>query len=455
MRRFFSREFLGILVPAVLIAVAAIWAAAKFVEPAPPRSFVISTATKGAPYYELAQRFKEQIARDTRGEVTLIVRESQGSFDNLAALKDPKSDVQAGIVQGGLANGIDTPELNSMGRLLTEPVWIFYRGSENLDHITQLKGKRILIGPKGSGTGYLARKLLDANGVSAENSTLITMELPAYIQAFANGSADAGFLVLGADAKTVQTLLRMPEVKLMNMAQADALIQRYPYLNSVILRQGVVDFAKNIPPADTALVATRAMLLVREDLHPALISVLAQAVLKVQRDPPLNENGDSKLFALSTDALSDDPEFPMSSDARREYRSGPTFFNRVFPFWVANLFNRAFILILPIIGIIVPLIRLVPLLYNWRMKRRILYWYRELKNLEKDLPRQADDRFIEQKRQALQRIEEGVQRISVPIQLFADLYNLRDHVEFVRRRIEHLRHDAGTDGQPAAAIEHY
>ena len=154
----------------------------------------------------------------------------------------------------------------------------------------------------------------------------------------------------------------------MNMAQADALTQRFPYLSSVMLRQGVVDFAQNIPPADTSLVATRAMLLVRDDLHSALVSVLAEGVLAVQSQPTLTASGDSKLFALGVDALSEDPEFPMADDAKRVYKSGPTFFQRTLPFWVATLLDRAFILILPVIGIIIPLVRLVPILYNWRMR---------------------------------------------------------------------------------------
>ncbi len=164
MKRFLSREFLAVFLPAVLIAVAAFWFAGRYVKPAPPKSFVLSAASKGSPYYELAARYREEIAKLG---VTVDVRESQGSFDNLKGLKDPNSDVQAGIVQGGLANSLDAQNIHSMGRLLTEPVWIFYRGPDALDHITQLKGKRILIGPEGSGTGYLARKLLDANGVTA------------------------------------------------------------------------------------------------------------------------------------------------------------------------------------------------------------------------------------------------------------------------------------------------
>jgi uncharacterized protein len=435
MKRFISREFLTVFLPAVLIGIAAFWFASRYVKPAPPKSFVLSAATKGSPYYELAAQFKEEMAKLG---VTLDIRESQGSFDNLKGLKDEHSDVQAGMVQGGLANSIDAPDLFSMGRLLTEPVWIFYRGAEQLDHITQLKGKRVLTGPQGSGTDYLARKLLDLNGVTSENSALISMPLPDYVETFAKGSADAGFLVLGAEAKTVQRLLRQQGTSLMSMAQANALIQRFPYLTRVMLRQGVVDFAENMPPADTSLVATRAMLLVRKDLHPALVTVLAQAVHTVQSRPTLAANGESKLFALGTDALTDDPEFPMADDARRVYRSGPTFFQRILPFWVAALLDRAFILILPVIGIIFPLVRLVPALYNWRMRRRIFYWYRELKALENDLPKTAGLELVEKKEQELERIEEGVRRISVPIQFAADLYNLRDHVEFVRRRIELL-----------------
>jgi len=442
MKRLLSREFLA----AILLCVGAFWFALRYVKPAPPQSFVISAASKGSPYYELALRFKEEIAK---GGVTLEVRESQGSFDNLKSLNDPSSDVQAGIIQGGLANSIDSPRLHSMGRLITEPVWIFYHGVGSLDHVTQLKGKRILVGPDGSGTSFLAGKLLQANGITAQNSTLISMSLPDYVDAFENGAADAGFLVLGAEAKTVQRLLNQSGTSLMSMAQAGALIQRYPYLSAIMMRQGVVDFAKNIPPADTQLVATRAMLLVRDDLHPALVTLLAQAVLAVQSKPTLTSTGESKLFALGTEALTEDPEFPVAEDARRIYKTGPSFLQIYLPFWIADLLTRAFILVLPVIGIIFPLIRLVPIVYNWRMRRRILHWYRELKDLENSLPKTAALDLIERKEQELERIEESVQKISVPIHFSADLYNLRDHVEFVKRRIEHLR-----EGQAKSAVQH-
>jgi uncharacterized protein len=449
MRRFFSRDFLLIFVPAVGICVAAVWFTLKFVQPAPPTSFVISTSSKTSPYYMLAMRFKEEVAK--KG-VTIEVRESQASSENLRLLKDPNSDVQAGFVQGGLSNHIDAPNLFSMGRVITEPVWIFYRGKEKLDHITQLKGKRILVAPDRSGTNVLALKLLEANGVTSENSTLINLPLSKYAETFEKGDADAGFMVIGAEGAPVQALLKQPGTSLMNMAQADALIQRYPYLTSVVLRQGVVDFASNIPPADTALVATKAMLLVREDLHPALITVLAQGILAVQSQPSLKPTGESRLFSLGADALAADPEFPMLDDARRVYKSGPSFFWRVLPFWLATLLDRAFILLLPIIGVVFPLFKIVPWVYNWRMRRRILRWYPPLKALERDLEKTAAaPDFILRREKELDRIEESVWRISVPAQFAPELYALRDHVEFVRRRIAGmLENQARKSAEPAA-----
>jgi hypothetical protein len=202
----------------------------------------------------------------------------------------------------------------------------------------------------------------------------------------------------------------------------------------------VVDFAQNIPPQDTELVATSAALVVRDDLHPALVNLLAQSILAVQSQPQLNDKGESLLFPMGSEALAiDDPEFPVAPEAKRVYKSGPTFLQRVLPFWLGNLLDRTVILALPLIGVIIPLIRIVPIAYNWRMKNRILYWYRELKNLERDLPTKAPAHVIDAKVGELKRIEEGVRKIAVPIQYSADLYNLRDHIEFVARRLEVLK----------------
>ena len=191
-------------------------------------------------------------------------------------------------MQGGLGIALIRPRLFSMGRLLTEPVWIFYRGTQTIDHITQLKeSEQSLIGPEGSGTNSLAKKLLDANGVTPENSRLIAMELPAYPDALSSNSVQTRLPRARRGSEDGAEAASAAHIKLMNMAQADALIQRYPYLSAVTLRQGVIDFAKNIPSSDTSLVATKAMLLIRDDLHPALRTLLAGVVMATQSEPAL------------------------------------------------------------------------------------------------------------------------------------------------------------------------
>ena len=252
----------------------------RFVDPAPPHTFVVSAATAGSPYYRYAERYK---ATFKRNGVDLEVRESGGSLANLKALPDPASGVHAGFVQGGLASSKDAPGLLSVGRIAYEPLWVFYTGSARLERLTDLKGKRILVGPAGGGTSGLALRLLAANGITAETATLINRELPDYVDLLAKGEADAGFLVLAPEARTIQRLLRTPNVRLMSFANADAYTQRFPFLSRLVLREGVVDFAANMPPADTTLIATTTAVLVRADAHRALVNLLAQAAARGAR----------------------------------------------------------------------------------------------------------------------------------------------------------------------------
>src|SRR5262245_33300357 len=250
----------GALLLALMTAIA--WLVLRFADPAPPSVFVLSTASAGSPYYRYGDRYRAVFERQG---VKLEVRESAGSVANLKALADPTSGVHAAFVQGGIASTRTTPDLFSLGRVAYEPLWVFFRGGISLNGLADLGGKRVLVGPSGGGTNLLALRLLAANGVTAETTTLINRELPDYVNLLATGEADAGFLVLAAEARTIQRLLRTPGVKLMSFTQAEAYSQRFPVLSQLMLRQGVVDFAANIPPNDVTLIATTTALLVRRD----------------------------------------------------------------------------------------------------------------------------------------------------------------------------------------------
>jgi TRAP transporter TAXI family solute receptor len=230
------RDVLTIALPALLLIIGAFWATLKFVQPAAPNRFVIATASKGSPYYVLAERYQRFMARNG---VSLEIKETNGSLENLRLLTADSSGVSAGFLQGGLVSRNDVQHLRSIGRVMYEPLWIFYRAGLQIQTLADLAGKRVLVGPAGGGTNLVANRLLNANGITPETATLVNMELPDYVDALNHGEADAGFLVLGASAVTVQRLFNSPDISLFNVMQADAYAERFPFLARVDLKRGV------------------------------------------------------------------------------------------------------------------------------------------------------------------------------------------------------------------------
>jgi TRAP-type uncharacterized transport system substrate-binding protein len=439
-----SRDFLLIGGLALAAMVAAVWLALRFADPPPPSKFVVSAASAGSPYYRYAERYKATFARNG---VTLEVRESDGSFDNLKALSDRAAGVHAGFVQGGLASSKDAPGLQSIGRVAYEPLWVFHTAGTRIDRLSDLKGKRVLVGPAGGGTAGLALRLLAANGITEKTATLIHRELPDYVELLGKGEADAGFLVLAAEARTIQRLLREPNVRLMSFANADAYIQRFPFLTKLVLREGVVDFAANLPPGDTTLIATTAAVLVREDAHRALVSLLAQALQEVHGAPAIDAGGEAQLFQRAGEfPTATDPEFPFSEEARRVYRSGAPFLQRYVPFWVATMIDRLTVSLVVLLPILIPLVRFAPQIYSWRVRRRILHWYGALKRLEAQAREARSPEARAEQLRELDRIEAAADEIPVPLGFSDRLYELRQHIEVVRRRL------AGGAAPPAAAM---
>ena len=435
------REWAWTLGPSLLAVVAAFWITAQFVGPAPPRQLTIAAASKNSPYWLAADRYRQILADNG---IALTILETKGSLENLALIRDPASHVDAAFVQGGLTGGQEVPGVSSLGRVFQEPVWIFYQGAEKLRKLTELVGKRVLIGPAGSATAALATRLLAASGVTADNATLINAELPDTVDALEQDKADAGFLVLAPEARTVKRLFDSPKVRLMSVAQAGAYTQRFPFLKSVELREGVVDFARDLPPEDTRMLTTTAALVVRDELHPALVGLLTRAALEVHSQPRLNAKGEASAFARANAfPLIEDQEFPLSEEAVRAYKTGEPFFQRHLPFWLATLADRLMVMLLPLLGILLPVVKFAPALYAWRIRRRIVYWYHELRKVEADIGTESGAAAIAEGLGEIERIERAVNRIPVPLAFANQLYDLRGHIEVVRHRLEAMRPGPG------------
>jgi TRAP transporter TAXI family solute receptor len=418
------REFLVIAAPAILAVAFAFWFAYQFVEPAPPSQVTITTGSKTGAYYNFAKRYAALLAKS---DITLVVESSEGSLSNLSRLRDKNSDATLALLQGGITNHKEDPELVSLGRVFLEPVWVFYNGANKLERLAQLKGKRIAIGSEGSGTRVLALALLKANDLNENNTTLLPLSGTAAAEALKAGDVDAVFLVLSPQAKLVGQLLRDPDIHLMSFKQAEAYTRLFQYLSRVTLPAGVIDLDQQVPKEDVTLVAAQAALVARKDVHPAIVGLMVQAAREVHRP-----GGIFARFEEFPKAY--DPEFPMQHDAERLYKRGPPFLQRFLPFWLANFIERTLIMLIPIATIMLPLFKIVPWLYEWRIRRRILYWYGELKRLEKSISERAGTGQADYLAE-VQRIEQAVGEIPVPLHFSDKLYELRAAVDLVHKRI--------------------
>jgi TRAP transporter TAXI family solute receptor len=417
------RELAFVILIAVLVVGSAFMIAYHFVRPAPPNHFVISTGNESGAYHLFAQRYKELLAHE---KIEVELRTSSGSLENLNRLSATEGEYDVALIQSGITTvSEENPPARSLGALYYEPLWVFYRSPVELTRLTQLAGKRIAAGPEGSGTRVLAINMLKAAGADKPSLKLMPLGGMAAADALIAGQIDTALFVAAPDAPIVQRLLKAPDIRLMNMVHADALAQRYNYLSAVTLLRGTVDLAADIPPANVKMVAVTAHLVVRNDFHPALVSVLLQAATKVHSGAGVFHKAGEFPAARAGD-------FPVSEDAVRYYKSGPPFLQRYMPFWVANLIERLLVLLVPLIAVLIPMMRIMPALYDWRIKRRIFRWYRELKEFEVSVNEISDPAALLAR---LDEIEKGVSQTKVPLTYWDYVYTLRGHIELVRARL--------------------
>jgi TRAP-type uncharacterized transport system substrate-binding protein len=421
------RDLLWVVLPMLLLVGGAFWLASRFIQPAPPDRLILSTGGEGGAYQRFGAGYKAALQRYG---IEVVEKPSGGSLDNLARLRDEDSDVDAGFLQGGTGQPSEDDELLSLGGLYYEPLWVFYRESiapkgGELDRVSQLKGRRIAVGGEGSGNRHMAMDILHANNISARNAKLLDKGGLKLAEEFARGSIDAAFVVGPTQSATVWTLLHTPGLRVMSLVQADAYTRRFPYLSKIVLPRGAIDLVGDKPAKDITLVATMATLLVREDTHPALLDLLLQAATEVHGGPGVFQRPGDFPKAVAVD-------FPLAKEAERYYKSGKPFLQRYLPFWAATLIDRMVVMLIPLIGILIPVLKVAPGLYSWRVRSRIYRRYGELKFLEAEVEGEPGKHTREEWLRQIDAIEADVNSIPTPL-AFADmLYTLKSHVALVR-----------------------
>ena len=428
-----SRTGLKTFGPAILITLTGFFVAFQFVNPAPPRTIVIATGAEDGAYALFARRYRELLAADG---ITLELRSTTGSIENIELLEDETTPVDLAFVQGGTGTLATSGELVALGSIYYEPLWVFYRGEDSVSRLSGLHGKRLAIGEQGSGTRAVTLTLLEDNFIDVQSANILPLGGKAAEQALLQGDIDAAFFVSSPRAPLIQRLLHANTIQLMRFSRATAYTRLHPFLSAITLPEGVIDLQVNIPSQDTVLLAPTANLVVHRDFHPALVSLLLQAANKV--------HGSGDLFAQpGTFPNPRHLDFPLDDAARHYFDKGTPFLQRYLPFWTANLIDRLKIMLLPLLTLLIPLFKIMPPAYRWQVRKKIYRWYRELQTLDIDHPERAPVNRLNNYLHRLGTIEEDVRKVSVPLSYADELYDLRVHIGLVREKLHSAR--AGMD----------
>jgi hypothetical protein len=435
-----ARDLLVAAFPFILLVTALLTGAYYLLEPTPPKRIVIATGPEQSAFAEFGERYAAELA--PYGIAVELVP-SRGSLDNLRALRDENQDVDVGFVQGGssdFARAVDEDDsgipLVSLGSLFFEPVWFFYREAsasaltqQTMHYPAQLTGWRVNFGTPGSGTPGLVKKLLTANGIDYESLKPSALELTPAVVALLSAELDALAFASAPEAPLVQMLLQTPGVKLLEFPQAEAYSRRFPFLSPVELPRGVVDLGADVPAHDVALIAPITSLVAREGTHPAVEQLLLQAANRIH-------GGAGWISRAGRFPTAQHSEFPLASEAERYYANGPPLLQRYLPFWLANLIDRMWVVLITIIAVVIPLSRVIPPLYQFRIRRRVFRWYRQLRDIEEQLA--IGTAKASELLEDLEKLDNKIAHITVPLSYTEEVYNMRQHIALVRHRLQHI-----------------
>ncbi|OGB05842.1 MAG: C4-dicarboxylate ABC transporter substrate-binding protein [Burkholderiales bacterium RIFCSPLOWO2_12_FULL_64_99] len=432
------RDMLASAGPVLLLAIGLLGAAYWWLDPQPPRTVTLATGPAGSAYADFGQRYAQALARDG---IRVQLLATDGPVANLQALREGRADVA--FVRGGSddMSRDASAGIMSLGALFYEPLWLFYRPDvfqtptkgatpdtrlTPLTSLTQLRGLRVNIDQAGSGAPVLIQRLLEANDLTLGDITASHLPPPDAAHALLTGQLDVIVLVTAPESPVVQGLLQQPGIALADLPQADALARRFPFLQTVSLPRGMVDLARDLPPDDIGLLAATTALLTHEDTHPALRQLFAQAAQQI--------HGGSGWFNGARDFPNTrTSELPVSPEGDRAINGTPPFWQRYLPFWASNLLERMWLVIGGLIVLLLPLSRVVPPLYTYRVRQRVFRWYARLQAVEARM--NEDDADPSELLKELDELDRVASQITVPLAHADELYALRSNIEKTRRRL--------------------
>jgi TRAP-type uncharacterized transport system substrate-binding protein len=403
-----------------------------FVRPIPPDTLTMTTGMEGGSFVVFAEQYRQVLARDG---VRVKLIPSSGMVENLRLLSHDSHGVDASFIQGVIGKGEVSKNLVSLGSLTYTPLWVFYRGDETLDDLSQLRGKRIAIGPRGSGIQKLSLNLLKAANAVDSHTVLYEYSYNAAMETITAGRTDAVMALGSADSQVVTKLLHANGIKLMNFSQAEAYTRLFPALSHVILPRGVLSLPKRLPPSDIHLLSPTANLIVRKDLHPALVYLLLEASVEIH-------SGAGWVHKAGEFPSLNKQDYPVSEQAERYYKTGGSLLYHYLPFWAATFIDRMILVLIPLGILLFPVIGVMPRIYTWRNRSKYYRWYRELSNIERELLEYRQPEMVDSFQENLDRIEKAVSDIHVSVGFYDQVFTLKEHIQMVRQKLFRLKRES-------------
>ncbi|MEO5797579.1 MAG: TAXI family TRAP transporter solute-binding subunit [Rhodoferax sp.] len=418
--------------PVVFFVIGALAAAYWYLDPQPPKTVILATGPAGSAYAEFGKRYASALKLNG---IEVVLKATDGAADNLQMLRNGEADV--GFVRGGSADPVADEEagLMSLGSLFFEPLWLFYRtdaarkiapDTAALTGLPQLKTLHINIDKPGSGVPDIMEKMFKANHIELHSLRASNLEPAPAVDALLAGKLDVVVLASAPQSPLVQRLLRTRGIQLMDFGQNDAYARRFPFLSAVTLPRGVIDLAADLPPHDVYMLAATTSLISRDQTHPALRQLFAQSAQTVHSGAGwFNRARDFPNTRTS--------ELPVSPEGDRAINGTPPFWQRYLPFWASNLIERMWLVLGGLVVLMLPLSKIVPPLYQFRVRSRVFRWYARLREIETKVDARTGDRnaLLDE----LDELDRVTHRITVPLSYTDELYALRNNIYAVRGRL--------------------
>ena len=436
------RDLIASAGPVVFLIIGLLIAAYWWLDPQPPRRVTLATGPAGSAYAEFGRRYAQAIAANG---IEVVLKPTAGSSENLQLLRDGGADVA--FVRGGSADVVTDGEagLTSLGSLFFEPIWVFYRTesartvdrkTSTLTSLAQLKDLRVNVEKAGSGVPEIMDRMLRANRIDPSTMQLSNLDQTPATEALQAGLLDVVVLASAPQSPLVQHLLRAPGVKLMDFGQSDAYARIFSFMSAVTLPRGVVDLARDVPAQDVSMLAATTSLLAREQTHPALRQLFAQSAQTI--------HGDAGWFNRARDFPNTrTSELPVSPEGDRAINGTPPFWQRYLPFWASNLVERMWLVLGGLLVLMLPLSRIVPPLYQFKVRSRVFRWYARLRDVEAklDTGQDVDQGRRKELLKELDDLDRVVNKVAVPLSYADELYALRNNIAAVRRRVQGIQEE--------------